>query len=169
MMRMALSDDAVPREEAVDLWREGLTMALYVAVCLLAAMLAAPKGTAHAHAIGIVWGISLGLVLAHLFAFRVSSRLVASGRVQAADVRSASAQLVGAAAVACIATVPVLLLPANHEVAWVEATMAFVIAGAGYSVARGAGAGRLRAVVYGLVVVALAGAIALAKNRLAGH
>ncbi|MDH2413856.1 hypothetical protein [Nocardioides sp. CER19] len=166
---MALLDDKVPPDEAIDLWREGLTMALYVAVCLLAAVLAVPHGTAHAHAIGIVWGISLGLVLAHLFAFRVSSRLVASGRVRAEDLRSASAQLAGAAAVACVATIPVILAPESREVAWVEATMAVVIAGAGYAVARAGRAGRVRSMVYGLIVVALAGAIALAKNHLAGH
>jgi hypothetical protein len=170
---MASPDDSptpeADEDEVLDLRREALTMALYVAVCLLAASLAVPEGAEHTHAIGIVWGVSLGLVLAHLFAFRVSSRLVAQGRLRVADVRSAGAQLAGAAAAACVATIPVILLPTSQEVLWVELTMAALIAAAGYVVARGAGARRTPALIYGLVVVGLAVAIALVKNYLAGH
>src|SRR5262245_21732101 len=135
---MTTANDAasVEEDQALDVRREAFTMALYVAVCLLAAMIAVPDNAEHTHAIGIVWGISLGLVLAHLFAFRVSSRLVASGRVHPVDVQLAAAQLVGGAAVALAATVPVILLPTSTEVIWVELVMAALICVAGYSVAR---------------------------------
>jgi hypothetical protein len=64
---------------------------------------------------GIIWGVTLGLAIAHWFAFRVAARLV------------------------------------------------------GFTVARGGGATRARALVYALVVLVVAVAIALLKNGLVGH
>src|SRR5512135_2757479 len=87
-------------EEVVELRKEAYTMALYVAICLLAALVALPKTGAHAHAIGIVWGVTIGLAVAHWFAFRVSARMVGAGSVRPHDVKLAGAQLGGAAAVA---------------------------------------------------------------------
>lgn len=55
-------------------------MALYVAVCLLAALIALPdRGAGHAPAFGVIWGVTVGLALAHWFAFRVSARLGLAG------------------------------------------------------------------------------------------
>jgi hypothetical protein len=102
-------------EQIVELRKEAYTMALYVAICLLAAFAALPETGAHAQVIGIIWGVTLGLAIAHWFAFRVAARLV------------------------------------------------------GFTVARGAGATRARALVYALVVLVVAVAIALVKNGLAGH
>src|SRR5262245_17139083 len=168
---MAPSEDSQELEEGegLELRREAFTMALYVAVCLLAAMIAAPEDVERSHAIGIVWGISLGLVLAHLFAFRVSARLVALGRVRQQDVRAAVAQLVGGAAVALLATIPVLLFSTSKAAQWVEFMMAALISAAGYAVARSGGAKPHAALAYGLVILLLAFAIALVKNLLAGH
>jgi len=121
------------------------------------------------HAIGIVWGISLGLVLAHLFAFRVSARLVALGRVRQQDVRAAGAQLLGGAAVALLATIPALLFSTSKAVQVVELVMAALIAAAGYAVARSGGAKPHAALLYGLAILLVAVAIAVLKNLLAGH
>lgn len=63
--------------------REALTMALYVAVCLLAASIAVGGGDGHPEEVNVIaaiWGITIGLALAHLFAFRVSARLGSSIR-----------------------------------------------------------------------------------------
>ena len=88
------------QEQAVELRKEGYTMALYVAICLLAALIALPDTDAqHAHALQIIWGVTVGLALAHWFAFRMSARLVGSGDVRPHDVESAGAQLAGAAGV----------------------------------------------------------------------
>jgi hypothetical protein len=38
-------------------------MALYVAICLLAAFAALPETGVHAHVIGIIWGVTIGLAL----------------------------------------------------------------------------------------------------------
>ena len=69
-------------------------MALYVAICLLAALLLAlpERAAKHTSMMGVVWGITLGLAIRHWFALRVSARLVGAGAVRLADVGSAGAQ-----------------------------------------------------------------------------
>jgi hypothetical protein len=155
-------------EQVVELRKEAYTMALYVAICLLAAFAALPETGVHAHVIGIIWGVTVGLALAHWLAFRVSARMVGAGRVRPHDVESAGAQLAGAAGVALLASVPVILFPKSVELELVELLLAAFIALVGFAVARG-GATLARALVYALLVLVVAVAIALVKNALAGH
>ena len=55
-------------------------MALYVAICLIAALTALAKLTAiPGHIMGLVWGTTVGLAVAHVFAFRIAGRLVHDG------------------------------------------------------------------------------------------
>jgi hypothetical protein len=156
---------------AVELRKEAFTMALYVAICLLAALsVVAEHGEGNeADTFKIVWGTTLGLALAHWFAFRVSSRLVASGTVRRQDAAAAGAQLAGAAAVALLATVGILMFPDSAELDVVRLVLAALIALVGYAVARGAGASHARSLVYGVSILVVATAVALAKNVLAGH
>ena len=86
----------------------------------------------------------------HWFAFRVSARLVASGRLRPHDVELAGPQLVGAVGVALLATVPVVLLPESAELEGVALSLATFIALVGYAVPRGGGAARARALLYAL-------------------
>jgi len=116
-----------------------------------------------------VWGTTLGLALAHWFAFRVSSRLVASGSVRRQDAAAAAAQLAGAAAVGLLATIAVLLFPDSAELDVVRLVLAALIALVGYAVARGAGASPARSMVYAVSILVIASAVALIKNVLAGH
>jgi hypothetical protein len=154
----------------VELRKEAYTTALYVAICLLAALTALPEeGVAHDHVIPIIWGVTIGLALAHWFAFRVSARLVAAGSVRAEDVELAGAQLLGAAAVALLASIPVFLFSKSAELEAVELVLAAFIGLVGLAVARGAGAAPSRALVYALSVLVVAVAIAVLKNVLAGH
>jgi hypothetical protein len=134
-----------PREEALELRKEAFTMALYVAICLLAALsVVAEHGEgAQADTFKIVWGTTLGLALAHWFAFRVSSRLVASGSVRR--------------------------FPDSAELDVVRLVLAALIALVGYAVARGAGASPARSMVYAVSILVIASAVALIKNVLAGH
>ena len=106
-----------PTEDWVELRKEAWVMALYVAVCLLAALtaLAEDSSDGHVRALGVIWGTTIGLALAHAFAFRVSARLVAQGHIRRGDAATVGAQLVGAAAVAVLATIPVLIWPASAE------------------------------------------------------
>ncbi|MFG1819829.1 hypothetical protein ACGFIF_39155 [Kribbella sp. NPDC049174] len=114
-------------------------------------------------------GVTLGLAIAHWFAFRVSARMVRAGTVRSSDVELAGAQLVGAAGVAVVVSVGVLLLPDSAEFEGAEFLLAALISLIGYGVARGAGASLLRAVVYSVAVLVCTVIVAALKNLLAGH
>lgn len=158
-------------EAEVEVWREAITMALYVAICLLAALTAVAEraDAGHARILGIVWGTTIGLALAHWFAFRVSARMVGGGSLSRVDARLAGAQLAGSAAVAAAVTVPVLVLPATAELDVARIVLAALIGVAGYLVARAAGAGGIRATVYAGAVLAAGMVVAVLKNVLSHH
>lgn len=163
--------DPVGSEHEVELRKEASVMALYVAVCLLAALTALGEDADHGHvrAFGLVWGTTIGLALAHAFAFRLSARLFSAGQVGHHDAQIVVAQLVGASFVAAITTVPIVLLDATAEFDAVRLVLSLLIGTAGYGVARGSGASPLRSWVAAGVVVALAATIAVIKNLLSGH
>lgn len=165
------SDLAHPVEERNDFLKEALVMALYVAVCLLAALTALGERAEHGHvrALGLVWGTTIGLAVAHVFAFRVSARLVAKGELGDADRIAVLAQIAGAAGVAVLATIPVLLFSSTSEFDAVRWVLALFIAFVGFEVARASGAGKSRSAIYGAVLLATGLAIAIAKNILSGH
>jgi len=141
-----------------------------VAICLIAALTALANATAiPGHIMGLVWGTTVGLAVAHVFAFRIAGRLVHDGVLPRADRIVSVVQLVGAAAVAVIVSVPVLLAPTVNEITWARYTCAAFIGVAGYLVARGAERGRVRSVLFGLAVLVAAVAIAGLKHALAGH
>ena len=61
--------------------KEAMTMALYVAICLMATLIAIPPSDeAQTKVWGLIRGVTLGLALALWFAFRVSARMVGAGR-----------------------------------------------------------------------------------------
>lgn len=157
-----------PERHRHELRKEAMTMGLYVAVCLLATMLAVDDHSTGDHplAFGLVWGTTLGLAAAHWFAFRLSAKYVASGTAHRADAELAAAQFLGAAAVAVLATVPILLLPGEVELDVVRLDMAVFITAVGFAVSRSTGASRGRSIAYGFAVLILAFAVALLKNAL---
>jgi hypothetical protein len=87
----AATPEVAPDAEAdhVDrdhLRKEAWTMGLYVTVCLLAGLTALESVVAvPGHVFGLVWGTTVGLALAHLFAFRLAGRLVHDGRFPRSD------------------------------------------------------------------------------------
>jgi hypothetical protein len=164
---IASAADHVHRDH---LRKEAWTMALYVAICLIAALAALENVSAiPGHILGLVWGTTFGLALAHVFAFRIAGRLVHDGELPRSDRIVSVVQLAGAAAVAVVVSIPVLLAPTASEVVWAHYTCAVIIGAAGYLVARGAEHGRIRAVLFGIGVLAVAIAIALLKQALVGH
>ena len=157
-------------EHLVEFRKEAYTMALYVAICLIAALAALSESDhGQTRVIGIIWGVTIGLALAHWFAFRVSARMVGAGSIRATDLNSAWAQVVGAAAVALLASIPVLLAPESAELELATLVLAGFVGVVGVAVARGGGASRRRALLYAVVVVVVAVVIVLLKNWLAGH
>ena len=168
-MADAVGAESSGRHEQVVELRKGPPRWRCMSICLLAAFAALPETDAHARVIGIIWGVTVGLALAHWFAFRVSARMVGAGSLRPHDVESAGAQLAGAAGVALLASIPVVLFPASVELELVELCWPRSIAVVGFAVARGGGATRARAMVYALSVLVIAVAIALVKNGLASH
>lgn len=148
--------------------KEACTMALYVAICLLAALAAIPD-PGDVSVFVVIWGTTVGLALAHWFAFQVSARLVAAGEIRRHDAAASVAHLTGALSVAVLATVPVLFLPASSELDVVRLVLAGFIAAVGFAVAHGGGASRVRAALYATAVLIVAGSIAALKNILTGH
>jgi hypothetical protein len=117
---------------------------------------------------GLVWGVTLGLALAHWFAFRVSARMVGAGTVRPSDIELGAVQVLGAACVAALVSVGIFLLPESVEIEGAEFILAALISLIGLAVAS-AGASLIRAVVYALLVLGCAVTIAVLKNMLAGH
>jgi hypothetical protein len=145
-------------------------MALYVAVCLLAALTALENVIAvPGHVLVLMWGTTIGLALAHLFAFRIAGRLVHDGRLPKSDRIIGAVQLAAAAAVAALVSIPVLIAQPANELNWARYTCAGIIGVVGYSAARGAERSHIRALLFGLAVLAIALVVAAIKHRLAGH
>jgi hypothetical protein len=167
MPALSADTDHIDRDH---LRKEGWTMALYVAICLIAALTALENVTAiPGHILGLVWGTTVGLALAHVFAFRVAGRLVHDGELPKADRITSVVQLAAAAAVALVVSIPTLLASTENELDWARYTCAGIIGAVGYLVARGAEHGRVRAVLFGIGVLVIAVIIAVLKHRLVGH
>lgn len=159
-----------PYDHGRQLWKEGVTMALYVAICLLAALTAVSDEVLdHADVVGIIWGGTLGLALAHWFAFQVSARLAGAGTMSRHDAEDALAQLVGAALVAVLVTLPVLLVQRSTAFSVARLVLAGFVAAVGYVVARSAGASWQRSTLYAGSVLVLAMGVVIVKNALVPH
>lgn len=158
-----------PHERA-EIWREGFTMALYISLSQLAVLSALPSdavtgGTTLALTIALT---SVGLVLAHQVAFRMSSRLIAEGsRLEPVAPRILRAQLAGGAFVTLLAVLPVLLFGAD-AVRWSAVLLLLFVLGVGYLVARSTPLSRARSLLYvsGVAVVVIG--VLLVKS-LVGH
>lgn len=155
----------------VELVKEATVMALYVAVCLLAALTAIAESArdGHVRALAVIWGTTIGLALAHAFAFRLSARLVAGGRWRRDDAELVLSQLVGAALVAIVATVPVLVFPPTAELDVSRWALALFIGLVAFAIARQAGVSNARSIGYTAAVLVIAIAIATVKNVLSSH
>jgi hypothetical protein len=151
--------------------REGVTMALYISLSLLAVMLAIPRdlgpSSAESPAL-VIFLTALGLILAHQLASRLSTRLAHHGRLGREHLDLFAAQLVGGLIVTVVAVIPVLLIDGHRGVIVSELVLLAFIATVAYTAARLVPYSRLRALGYtaGIVVIALA---VLWVKGLVGH
>lgn len=158
------------QRERLEVIREGVTMALYVSLSQLAVMAALP--TQQASQDPKLWLTvaltTVGLVLAHQVAFRMSSRLVAPGStLEPLAPRLLRAQLLGGAAVTALAAVPILVFgPAAYR--WSMGLLLLFVMIVGYLVARSAPYSRLRSLLY-VGVVALTVILVLEVKSLVNH
>ena len=135
---------------------EGLTMALYIGLSLLAVMVALPRdvvAAANPHPAVTLFLTSIALLVAHQLAFRLSARLT-HGEIGSAHLDLLAAQLIGGLAVTAVAVIPVLIFEGSTGVVIAELTLLAFIAVVGYASARTVH-GRGRALVFVLGVIAL--------------
>jgi hypothetical protein len=165
-------------EERTELLREATTMILYVSVVEIAELASLPEsrlGSGHLSGpvgsalLAIVWGTAVGLALAHLFAFRIAAPAFRGDTPSRHDLRVGLAQLGGAAVVATVSSLPVLLLSDDGARETIGAVPALLIGLIAYFIARATGRARLPAVFYGVTALALGVVVALVKYSLATH
>jgi hypothetical protein len=106
-------DDGGPSGTATEsrlVIRESVTMALYITISLLAVLAAQPPGDRSVIGVlGIIWGTTLGLSLAHWLAFRLAARLFSGSVLDRHDRVAMAAQGVSAVGVATLASAPLLV------------------------------------------------------------
>jgi len=156
-------------------------MVLYLSVVLLATFAALPVGedvggSNHASGgvhglslVGLIWGTTIGLALAHWFAFRLTARAFGGGSVTDRDVKIGLAQLGGAAFVAAASTVPVLAFNDGSDVQATTFVPALIVGVAGFLVAKAAGWTKFQSLILSAVVMLVGLTVAVLKNFLAGY
>jgi hypothetical protein len=171
-------DPSMPdaHERRAELVRESSVMVLYLSAVLLAALATLPAdyGAMREEAGGpsvltIVWGTTVGLALAHWFAFRVATSALAGGRPSRHDISLGAAQLLGAALIAAVSTIVIVLVPAGVDVAAARFVPAAFIGVAGYGLARGGGHSAMRSTLVGALVLAAGLGVAGVKAAFDAH
>ena len=162
-----LRDSAESRAGRRDARKEAVTMALYIAIVLLAeAIPLQAYSLDSAEVIGTYWGSTIGLALAHVYAFTLSARLFSHGHIGRGDWRSATAQLAAAAAVALVATLPFVFLEGEVAFNLSGSLLAILIGVTGFESARVGGAPIRRAIVIGIVALVVAVIVVAVKATL---
>jgi hypothetical protein len=165
-------------ETRTEVFREAVTMILYVSVVEIAELAAIPEEHfTHGHVTGavggqllaIVWGTAVGLAIAHWFAFRVAAPAFRGERPTRIDTYVGLAQVGGAMFVAAVSSLPVLLMSDVRAQETTGDVPALLIGIVGYLIGRATGRSRLAAIFYGLTALALGVLVALVKTRLAAH
>jgi len=165
-------------EEHRQLWQEATSMTLYVSVVLLATLAALPAGhdtgepihgPVGLELVAILWGTTIGLALAHYFAFRVAARGFGRGRLSREDAKEATAEVAAAALVAALASLPVLLFSPGTEQWVVLFVLALIIGVVSYLLERATGRTRLSSVVFGALTLIVGLIVASVKYFLSGH
>ncbi len=110
--------------------READMMGFYVSIALLAALTTGNDHQAHSQldVLGVVWGTTIGLALAHWFAIVVSARLVRDPDLHHTPMEVLASQMGMGVAIAIASTTAVLILPEDLERLGARVTAALFIA-----------------------------------------
>jgi len=166
MVGLRGSDGALQRTwRDPALRRESDMMGFYVCITVLAAL---TLGRDHAgqpqnDVLGVVWGTTVGLALAHWFAVTVSARIIPNPDRHHTPVEEFTSQLLMASIVAVTTTLVVILLPPDVERLGARLTASGFI---GLIVAwesRRGGTSWSRALAHGVLALTAATAIAMVK------
>jgi hypothetical protein len=165
-------------EARTEIFREAVTMVLYVSVVEIAELAAVPEqhfssgrvtGPVGASLLAIVWGTAVGLAIAHWFAFRLAAPAFRGERPTRLDNYIGLAQVGAAVLVAAVSSIPVLLFSDLRAQETTGDVPALVIGLVGYLIARSTGRSRLTSVFYAATALALGVLVAIVKMRVAAH
>src|SRR4051795_13754920 len=149
---------AMRSETRAEVFREAVTMVLYVSVVEIAELAAIPEehfangrvtGPVGASLLAIVWGTAVGLAIAHWFAFRLAAPAFRGERPTRLDTYIGLAQVGAAMLVAAVSSIPVLLFSDVRAQETTGDVPALVIGVVGYLIARTTGRSRLATCFYG--------------------
>lgn len=161
-----------------EIFREAVTMVLYVSVVEIAELAALPEehfdggrvtGAVGGDLLAIIWGTAIGLAIAHWFAFRMAAPAFRGERPTRHDTYIGLAQVAGAVLVAAASSLPVVFLSDVRAQEFTGDVPALVIGVIGYLLARYSDRSRLAAAFYGLTALALGVLVAAVKSLLAAH
>jgi len=111
-------------------------MTLYVSVVLLAELVALPEGIVGWELVAIVWGTTIGLLIAHAFAFQVATHGMSGGWLRGEERIAVLLELAGVASVAAIASAPVVLFGDSIQHTGVSFAVCVTIGAVAYFVER---------------------------------
>lgn len=148
--------------------REFLAAALYMALVLLAALVALPveRLPDDATVVATLAGTAVGLILAHWLAFRLAAHLTEGGFGAASAAREAGAQIMGGLGVALIASVPFLVLDGEDALRVTLLLLAALPALTGLGIARLRGRSWLASLITAGIVLSLAVLVVAVKAAL---
>lgn len=153
-------------------------MVLYTSIVVLATLIAVPEdvntrefsGLGHDHfLLALIWGETVGLALAHWFAFNVAAAGFRAGQPLREDIVEGFVELAGAGSVALLTTIVVVATGDQDDIVVAGFTTAAIVATAGFETARRAGRSRFWSVVIGLLILVLALVVAGIKASLGAH
>lgn len=159
-------DGGEPGSSVLD---EAITIGLYVSIVLLSVLVGVGGGGDPAEDLALLWGTTVGLLLAHWFAVRLTRAFVMSRPVPSRDEVRAGAAIVAAAGIATgLATLPYLFdisaLTASTAASFI---LLIAIGVTGFaSVQRGGGTLR-RSLAFAALVVVVAAVVVAVKYQLA--
>jgi hypothetical protein len=157
--------NAVPTEAQ----QEGVTMSLYVCLVLAAEFVAlGDLADSEGIVLATVWATTIGLALAHVFAFDLAGRLFSGGRRRSEAAIAALVQLVAAIAVAAVVSIPFLFMPLERALDVAAFATAALVGVTAYAVARAGGVRHHRAIGHGAIALLIASMIVGVKALLAG-
>ena len=156
----------VEPDETRDIVREGVTMALYISLSLLAALAAIPAFTSEdrTQVAVTVFLTAVALLVAHIVAYSVSTRLVTRGTIDAEARRTLAAQILAGLIVAVVATAPALLVDSSSSLELAGFLLTAFIAAVAFTAAKQAGGSNARALIYTALVLVFACIILVIKH-----
>lgn len=163
--------DTAADEETRLAAREFFAAALYMALVLLAVLVAVPteRLPSDESVVGLLIGSAIGLTLAHWLAFRLAAHLTEDGGFAAQSAaREAAAQIAGGVGVATLGAVPFLLLDGEAALTGALVVLAAMPALTGLAIARLRGRSWLSSLLAAAVVLLVAVVVVLVKEGL-GH